>query len=86
MAMSADAPQITVTTSARAVGVNFYKHCFVLLLRQPETLAELNQDFGRANRVDTSGPVHVALPISQGETMDPAELYNLLKRKFLHGK
>ena len=86
MAMSADAPKITVTTSKLAVGVNFYKLCFVLMLRQPETLAELNQNFGRANRIDTTGPVHVALPISPGETLDPTELYNLLRRKFLHGK
>lgn len=86
MAMSADAPLVIVTTPSLAVGVNFYKLCFVLMLRQPETLAEFHQVVGRSNRIDPSGPVHVAFPVAQGESIDPKQMHDFLKRKFLRGK
>ena len=63
MTMSAGAPPVIVTTPWLALGVNFYKKCFVLMLRQPETLKEFHQVLGRSNRISSAGELHVAFPV-----------------------
>ncbi len=80
-----DAPQVVITTSAIAVGVNIYPRCFVLMLDEPTTLASFQQGIGRSCR-PAGGLIHVAFPAAPGEKFDPKVLHGILLGKFLTGK
>ena len=79
------APQVVITTSTIAVGVNIYGRCFVLMLEEPVSLASFQQGLGRSCR-PAGGPIHVAFPAARGEKFDPEVLHGILLNKFLSGK
>ena len=51
-----------ISTPSDAIGVNFFKRCFVVMLEWPNNLAEFHQNLGRSNRVDHAGPIYAAFP------------------------
>lgn len=57
------APRVIVTTAKKAVGVNFFKKCFVILLEEPKTLTDFHQALGRCSR-PAGGPMHVVFPVA----------------------
>ena len=73
----ADAPNVIVTTTKIAVGVNIYPRCFVIFLEEPACLADFHQGLGRSNR-PAGGLIYVAFPSSPGAKFDPGVLLGLL--------
>ena len=77
MQARAEAPNVIVTTTKLAVGVNIYPRCFVLFLEEPACLADFYQGLGRANR-PAGGPIYVAFPKAPGAKFDPEVLLRIL--------
>ena len=79
------APQVILTTSTIAIGVNFFSKCFVLMLEEPTSLAQFRQNIGRSSR-PAGGLVYAAFPQARGEKFDPQVLHGILQSKFMSGK
>ena len=81
----ANAPRVIVTTVKKAVGVNFFPKCFVLLLEEPKTLTDFHQALGRCSR-PAGGPMHVAFPVAPSKSFCPRALYSILLGNLMTGK